>query len=295
MAQMSFNSIQTNESGPVSSTNVGFFSLKNDGDVAVVRFMHDDVSSFELYTVHNISKDGRYRKVNCLREPEESFDKCPLCAAGERVQQRFFIHLVQYVQNENGQIVGIPKVWERSATYAHKLKSLMDEYGPLSDCVFKIKRHGVANARDTSYDILFCNPASYDSEQFPKNFKAFANFKVLGGIVLDKSFDELLTYTTTGAFPETKKVEQPQQTSYSDVRPNTIPPAYSEVNTNSYSKMGYSNISNTVNEDVNITNREPIRDIMVNGTKDPLGPLDNRFGNMQNQQVIQRPVRSYNN
>lgn len=241
MAQVNFNSIQLNENrAPINSNNVEFFSLKNDGDTALVRFMHDDVFSFELYTVHNITtKEGKFRKINCLRNPEDPFDKCPLCEAGERVQQRFFIHLIQYVQDETGRIVGLPKVWERSATYAHKLKSLMDEYGPLSDCIFKIKRNGVAGSRDTSYDIMFCNPAAYNLEQYPKNFEAFSNYKALGGIVMDKNFGEIITYLETGDFPAseksstpTNKIETPSATSVQDFTSHVPTPAFTPTSNN---------------------------------------------------------------
>ena len=119
----------------------------------------------------------------------------------------------------------------------------------------------------------------YDSNRFPKNFHAFETYKALGSIVMDKTFDELLSYVTTGEFPEVKRVDNSQQNNYNNVVPNAIPQSYSEVNTNSYSKMGYDNISNTPN----IPNT-PIRDTMVNG-----------FGNIQTQQAVQRPVRSYNN
>lgn len=263
MAQVNFNSIQLNENrAPINSNNVEFFSLKNDGDTALVRFMHDDVFSFELYTVHNITtKEGKFRKINCLRNPEDSFDKCPLCEAGERVQQRFFIHLIQYVQDETGRIVGLPKVWERSATYAHKLKSLMDEYGPLSDCIFKIKRNGVAGSRDTSYDIMFCNPAAYNLEQYPKNFEAFNNYKALGGIVMDKNFEEIITYLETGDFPASERNNTPAnriETPSINTSPQGIPsyPTFPQ-----FMSTG---------------------DIPVNSNP------------VNTPQVVQRPVRSYN-
>lgn len=282
MAQINFNSIQSSEGGQANNSGVSFFSLKNDNDEAIVRFVHDTVESFELLTTHDISFNGKFRKVNCIRNPQEPLENCPLCASGKDVKQRIFIHLVQYVQDEHGNIVALPKVWDRPITYAYKLKSLIDEYGPLTDSVFKIKRHGAAGSRETSYDILFCNPAMYDSNRFPKNFHAFETYKALGSIVMDKTFDELLSYVTTGEFPEVKRVDNSQQNNYNNVVPNAIPQSYSEVNTNSYSKMGYDNISNTPNTP-NIPNT-PIRDTMVNG-----------FGNIQTQQAVQRPVRSYNN
>lgn len=203
MAQINFDLIASGN----NSTNfsVDFFSLKNDGDVATVRFMHDTTDSFELLTTHDITFNGKYRKVNCIRNPQEPFENCPLCAKGEKVSQRIFIHLIQYIQDEAGRIIGLPKIWERPASYAYKLKNLMDEYGNLSNYVFKIKRNGAKGSRDTSYDIMFCNPAMYDETKYPKIDNAFDNYKVLGGIVMDKSFEEILEFVNTGSFPEVKK------------------------------------------------------------------------------------------
>lgn len=278
MAQVNFNSIQLTESSPINNNSVGFFSLKNDGDTAVVRFMHDNVSSFELYTVHNILvADNRYRKINCLREPEEPFDKCPLCAAGEKVQQRFFIHLIQYVQDENGRIIGLPKVWERSATYAHKLKNLIDEYGPLSDCVFKIRRNGVARSMDTSYDIMFCNPNMYNLEQYPKNFEAFSNYRALGGIVMNKTFDEIVTYLNTGEFPAVERNSVPS---------NRVETPHASQSTQDFSQFTSSSTPVSISGNYSTPPQfTPIRDRMVNG---------NTIAQGSNQQVVQRPVRSYN-
>ena len=103
MAQINFNNIQTSENG--TSNGVGFFQLKNDGDEAIVKFAHDTVDSFELLTTHDVSVNGKFKKVNCVRSPHEPLENCPLCAKGQRVSQRIFIHLVQYVQDETGKII----------------------------------------------------------------------------------------------------------------------------------------------------------------------------------------------
>ena len=200
MAQIDFYSIQNNENS--NGNSVGFFSLKSDGDEAIVRFAHDSVESFEILTTHDITLNGKFRKVNCIRDPEEPIENCPMCASGKNVKQRIYIRMVQYVVDQNtGNIVAMPKVWDRPASYARKLKSLMDEYGTLTDFVFKIKRHGASGSRETSYDILFCNPTNYDVNRYVKDFSAFDNYHALGSVVLNKNFDELFTFETTGSFP----------------------------------------------------------------------------------------------
>ena len=259
MAQINFNNIQNSDN--VSNNNVSFFQLKNDGDEALVRFAHSTVESFELLTTHDISLNGKFRKVNCIRNPQEPLENCPLCAKGQKISQRIFIHLIQYVQDETGKIIALPKIWDRPITYAYKLKSLIDEYGPLTESVFKIKRRGAAGSRETSYDILFCNPAMYDNSMYVKDFKAFETYKALGSIVLDKTFNDLLTFATTGNFPEIAKQEQEMSSNkdFNHIIPNTIP-------TTVHSPQ-FNNAQNVV---------EPSK------------------MNMYNEQMIQRPVRSYN-
>ena len=83
MAQVSFDVASTmQENNTQYSNSVEFFTLANDGDEAIVRFMYDDVSQFNIMTVHSIQVGGKWRKVNCIREPQESTDICPLCASG---------------------------------------------------------------------------------------------------------------------------------------------------------------------------------------------------------------------
>ena len=296
MAQIDFNSIQTESNG----NSVGFFSLKGDGDEAIVRFAHDSVQSFELITAHDISLNGKFRKANCIRDPKEPIENCPLCASGKKVQQRIFIHLIQYVQDENGNIVILPKVWDRPISYAYKLKSLMDEYGTLTESIFKIKRHGAAGSRETSYDILFCNPSMYDVNKYVKDFSAFDTYKALGSVVLDKSFDELLTYLNTGNFPEVKKEEHTNNYNNQQVNvvPNTIPNGsfIPQENNNYYQPQGNVVPQYQAQNTVINTQQPPVNPNPMMGQNNPMQSNMMNGGNntFQNQQAIQRPVRSYN-
>lgn len=117
MAKISFNNIEdeVSNSGGNYSNNVEFFTLKNDGDEAIVRFMCDSVDDFEIIACHDVTIDGKYRKVNCLRNPREPLDNCPLCKRGDRVNQRFFIKLLKYEQTpgQDGRTVVTPKacIW----------------------------------------------------------------------------------------------------------------------------------------------------------------------------------------
>ena len=86
MAQLNFNNIQLSDNNNTQLSNVSFFSLKNDNDEAIVRFAHDSVDSFELLTTHDISYNGKFRKINCIRTPKEPLENCPLCASGKDVK-----------------------------------------------------------------------------------------------------------------------------------------------------------------------------------------------------------------
>lgn len=185
-----------------NSNYVASFALKNDGDEALVRFMHDDVSSFDIVTTHNITINGKFRSVNCLRNPRDPMENCPLCATGANTQNVMFIHLIEYQTDDRGTIIPVPKVWARGLSYATRIKSLINEYGPLSQCLFKIHRNGAAGSRDTSYDILFAPDRIYPSNIYPIPEGVFDDYSATGTIVLDKSFEDLTTFVNTGRMPE---------------------------------------------------------------------------------------------
>lgn len=218
MANINFDQINVGYGNANNNNSVGFFTLKNDGDEAIVRIMHDSTADFDIMTTHPIQLDGKFRKVNCIRNPMESMDKCPLCASGDKVQQRIYIHLIQYVRDESGAIIPKPMVWDRSIQYAVTLKNLIDEYGPLSDSIFKIRRSGVHGQRDTSYAIMYGNPNIYKNEMYPKLDGAFDKYKVLGTAVMDKTFDEMSIFVSTGAFPAKQTDEHDDERSDTPVR-----------------------------------------------------------------------------
>ena len=79
---------------------VGYFSLRDDGDETLVRFAYSDPSEFEVYTVHPVTIDGRFRKVNCINDLRAGVHSCPLCAAGVQLQQKFYIRLIEYTRDD---------------------------------------------------------------------------------------------------------------------------------------------------------------------------------------------------
>lgn len=170
---------------------VSFFSLRDDGDEAIVRFVYNDPSEFEVYTVHPVTIDGKFRKVNCINDLRAGVSSCPMCAAGVQLQQKFYIRLIEYTRDEQGNIVPQAKIWERPTSYMQILTNLFTEYGPLKDNVFKVKRSGARGDMQTTYSIMFGNPTIYNEQLYVKDFSAFENYSPLGTAILDKSDLEL--------------------------------------------------------------------------------------------------------
>ena len=294
MAKISFDQINSNNDG--SGFQVGFFSLKNDGDEAVVRIMHDNTASFDIVTTHPIQIGNKYRRVNCIRDPRDPMDNCPLCKSGAKVQQRFYIHLIQYVKDDNGNIIPQAKIWERSASYAVTIKNLIDEYGPLSDCIFKIRRSGEAGSMNTTYSIMFGNPQVYRPEFYPKDESLFKDYSVVGSAVMDKNFEELAEFIATGEFPQRQQNNENFRNSYPEMSPqNPAPPANYQVPNYVPSGNPYP-VNNTppvvgggttANSNAYVPPMQtPVRDTMVN-------PNTNQFVDNNTTAAPQRPVRYY--
>ncbi len=218
MAKVNFNNLDDAEMNNVGNggngNDVGFFTLKNDNDEAVVRFMCDSTDDFEILTVHDVQIGQRYRKVNCIRDPREPLDNCPLCKSGTRISNRFFIKLIQYnrVTDPNTGVQSIvpqAMIWERSTAYAKTLKSYLDNYGPLSDIICKIIRHGKAGDMQTTYEIVpNLSKTVFPDEAYVKDPTLFGTFEAFGTIVMDRTYEEMAQFLATGEFPARQAAPQ---------------------------------------------------------------------------------------
>ena len=233
MAKVNFNNLDEAELNGGNNTgngnDVGFFTLKNDNDEAVVRFMCDSTDDFEILTVHDVQIGQRYRKVNCIRDPREPLDNCPLCKNGTRISNRFFIKLIQYnrVTDPNTGVQSIvpqAMIWERSTAYAKTLKSYLDNYGPLSDIICKIIRHGKAGDMQTTYEIVpNLSKTVFPDEVYVKDPSIFGTFEAFGTIVMDRTYDEMAHFVATGEFPAKPAA---QQTNAPAAAPEVTPRTY---------------------------------------------------------------------
>lgn len=172
-----------------SKGNGSFFSLKNHKDTAKVRFMYESVEDIDGYALHEVEVDGRKRYVNCLREYDDPIENCPLCAAKIRVIPKLFILLY----DEDSQEV---KIWDRGRTFFDRLEGLCNRYDPLVSTVFEIERNGKPNDPGTKYEFYPLGTDETLLEDLPELPE------IMGGLILDKSFEDLEFFLEEGNFPE---------------------------------------------------------------------------------------------
>lgn len=165
----------------------GYFSLKDDGDVAKVRFLGNSIEDFQGYAVHQVELDGKKRWVNCLREYGQPKDTCPLCARGDFQNVKYFIPLYN-IDEEKSQI------WERGKQFGGQLTSLCSRYPNLVTHRFEIERRGKKGDTGTTYTPY---EIGVDAGVTLDDFEIA---DPLGTVVLDKTYEELREFVATGSF-----------------------------------------------------------------------------------------------
>lgn len=167
----------------------GFFSLKNDKDVAKVRFLYDSINDVEGLAVHQIEVDGKKRYVNCLRDYGQPMDVCPFCREKKFVTAKYFIPLYNL---DDDQV----QIWERGKQFGAKLSSLCGRYPNLVSQVFEIERNGKKGDTNTTYEIY---PTGQPDDTRVEDYELP---QVLGGLVFDKSAEDMEYFMDYGEFPE---------------------------------------------------------------------------------------------
>lgn len=169
----------------------GYFSLKDDHDVATVRFLYDSVEDVEGYAVHEVELDGKKRYVNCLRAYNEPMDNCPFCKARMFQQAKLFVP----IYNEDADKV---QIWERGKSFFSALSGTLSRYDkkPIVSQTFEIERFGKKGDTKTQYQIF-----RTEDEADDRTLEDFDLPVIIGGLVLDKSADDMEVYLETGSFP----------------------------------------------------------------------------------------------
>lgn len=165
----------------------GFFSLKNDKDIARVRFLYNGIDDVEGHSVHEIELNGKKRYVNCLREYGDPVDACPFCKSGKFVQVKYFVPLYNMDTDSI-------QTWERGKKFGSKLTSICSRYPNTVAHTFEIERNGKANDTQTTYEI-------YETgETEGVTMEEFEVPNPLGTIILDKTAEEMQAFLDTGDF-----------------------------------------------------------------------------------------------
>lgn len=199
-----------------SSSN--FFSLKDDGDVARVRFMYNDLKDVVGYAVHEIEVDGNKRYVNCLRSYNEPKSKCPCCANDYMQKAKIYVPLYNVDTKE-------VQLWERGKKFLGKLQSICTRYArqdsPLVNHIFEIERNGKKGDQQTTYEVYEVGSDNTTLEDLPEVIEP------LGNVILDKSYDELDSYVRTGSFA-TQQVPTRRVDTSEEYSRRTVPSRRSE-------------------------------------------------------------------
>lgn len=170
----------------------GYFSLKNDKDVARVRFMYNGIEDVEGYAVHQVTVNDKKRYVNCLRSYNEPIDNCPFCKAKKFQTVKMFIPLYNIDEDRL-------QVWERGKKFFAKISSICARYANNIDMVsqvFEIERNGRKGETTTTYEIYpVGQPDDTTLEDLPEVPDP------IGSVILDKSADDMEFYVENGYFP----------------------------------------------------------------------------------------------
>ena len=152
-----------------------FFSLANDKDSAVVRFLIGSELKAEKdwFIVHQVEIEGVKRWVQCSEEHD-----CPLCLSGNKPQLKLFLQLVDARDN-------LLKTWERGNTFIPKIQGLMNKYGDLWERKFEIERHGKKGDMKTIYEVYPLDKDTPNRDELPEKQN------LLGTLILQKSHGEM--------------------------------------------------------------------------------------------------------
>lgn len=186
-----FNASQADNYG--GNGGGGFFSLRDDGEQAQVRFMYNDMDDVEAFSVHRVEfkRPGDRKKismyVNCLREYNEPVDNCPFCKNGMPTSVKLFVPIFD---TESGQV----KTWDRGKKFISKLQSLIKRYGEggLVSHIFTIERNGAPGDTSTTYEIWEDDADEITLEDLPE----LPNIPVK-----DKTAEDMEYFLEEGNFP----------------------------------------------------------------------------------------------
>ena len=204
-------------------TKIGYFKLKDDGDIAIARINLSSTDEFMFAAVHTLQVGGKWMKVSCHNPLGMNAAGCPLCSAnqanpkgsiGKSTKKMFIPMLVSYrdPQSATGYTPVTPVIWDRPAQFSRELANKLMVAGNLKDVLVLITRNGKAGDMQTTYsvDVLPANHPVFKPEMIPADFSAFNNFNIAKHSYWEKTVEEINTFLATGQFPEVAKANNQQ-------------------------------------------------------------------------------------
>ena len=191
-------------------TKVGFFKLKDDGDIAIARLNISCNEDMDFASVHTIGSNGRWMKVSCLNPLGSYGGDCALCAAhaanpkgsiSKSAKKLFIQMMVSYRDpaSTTGYTPPAPVIWDRPAAFSRELANKLMIAGDLRNTLVLITRNGKAGDMQTTYSM---DHPVFKPDMIPADFSAFNNFNIARHSYWEKSAEDINTYLTTGQFPE---------------------------------------------------------------------------------------------
>lgn len=184
-----------------SQDQVGYFSLKDDGDSCRVRILYESLDDVEGYCVHRVKdKYGNQRYVNCIRNYEDAMDVCPCCSSpnidDRKTVTKFWIPLYKV---DEGEAV----LWDRGKAMYKQLATLMVEKGGAPFCghVFTIERHGKAGSMDTNYELIDEGVDETVLDDILEEIDSIPTPE--GTLLLDLDYDKMKNFVETRSFNPT--------------------------------------------------------------------------------------------
>lgn len=184
--------VTTEQARKITTSNSnGYFSLKDDGDKATVRFMYNNVSEIETYSVHDVTINGFNKHVDCLKDAEGK-GVCPFCEKGVKRTARTFFKLYNV---DNGAV----EIWDCGIKRAPGLENIlkMSRSPKLVNDVYEIVRHGKAKSTDTTYELIYKSPDDVTLDDLPNSPDLYSKY------ILKKSPEEMEYYITHNEFKPT--------------------------------------------------------------------------------------------
>jgi hypothetical protein len=210
---------QSQSSG--DGTKIGYFRLKDDGDIAVARINLGSTEEFMFAAVHTINVGGKWLKVSCHNPLGMNSAGCALCSANtanpkgsiSKASKKMYIPMVvsyRDAQSTTGYTPPMPVIWERPAQFSRELANKLMVAGDLKNVLVLITRNGKAGDMQTTYsvDVLPEAHPVFKPEMIPADFSAFNNFNIAKHSYWEKTADEINTFLATGQFPERAQANQ---------------------------------------------------------------------------------------